>query len=65
MTKENRFVARVLRGLFALRKRLDTPTLKRLVAGFYTHSAKERDTLASFIPPEEVRRNLLCLVSPS
>ena len=49
LTKESRFAARVLRGLFALRRRLDATHLRRIVNGFYTHSAKERDELMQYI----------------
>ena len=52
VSKESRFMIRVLRGLFAIRKRLNANNLKRLINGFYTHSAKERDHLLAFIPEE-------------
>ncbi len=54
VTKESRFAARVLRGLFALRKRMDSHHLRRIVNGFYTHSAKERDDLLAYIVVEVI-----------
>lgn len=48
-TKEQRFVLRVLRTLSATRSRLNHKVLRRLINGFYTHSATARDTLLSFV----------------
>ncbi len=53
VTKESRFATRVLRGLFALRKKLDGQHLRRIVNGFYTHSNKERDDLLAYIVEED------------
>merc|ERR1711997_947309 len=36
----------------ATRKKLTTPILKRIITGFYTHSAAERDTLLGYIPDD-------------
>jgi hypothetical protein len=52
VSKESRFAVRVMRGLPATRKKLTTPILKRIITGFYTHSAVERDTLLGYIPDE-------------
>ena len=52
VSKESRFAVRVMRGLPATRKKLTTPILKRIITGFYTHSAAERDTLLGYIPDE-------------
>lgn len=48
-TKEPRFVLRVLRTLMSTRKKLNPSVLRKIVHGFYTHSAKERDSLLAFI----------------
>ncbi len=50
VTKEPRFVLRVLRSLFALRKEVTPGLLKRVVVGYYTHSAEARQQLLDFIP---------------
>ena len=52
VSKESRFAVRVMRGLPATRKKLTTPILKRIISGFYTHSAAERDTLLGYIPDD-------------
>jgi 26S proteasome regulatory subunit N3 len=52
VSKESRFAVRVMRGLPATRKKLTTPILKRIITGFYTHSATERDTLLGYIPDD-------------
>jgi 26S proteasome regulatory subunit N3 len=51
LTKESRFAARVLRSLFALRKRLNSDNLAKIIQGFYTHSAKEKEAMLAFLPP--------------
>jgi len=48
-TKEPRFVLRVLRTLMSTRKKLNGNVLRRVIHGFYTQSAKERESLLSFI----------------
>ncbi|GAB6031950.1 26S proteasome non-ATPase regulatory subunit, variant 2 [Chamberlinius hualienensis] len=48
-TKEPRFILRVLRSLMSTRKKLNPNVLRKVTYGFYTHSAKERDSLLSFI----------------
>ena len=50
VTKEPRFLVRVLRALFGLKKRLDVNVLTRVVNGYFTHSAAARDELLAFIP---------------
>ena len=52
VSKESRFAVRVLRGLPATRKKLTGNILKRIITGFYTHSATERDALLSYIPDD-------------
>ena len=52
VSKEPRFMLRVLRCLATTRQKLNAVVLRRLVLGFYTHSNKERDALLQFI--EEV-----------
>merc|ERR1711899_461569 len=52
VSKESRFAVRVMRGLPATRKKLTTSILKRILTGFYTHSAAERDTLLGYIPDD-------------
>ncbi len=49
LSKESRFAQRVLRGLFSFRKRLTSVYLRRVINGYYTHSAKDRDELLSFV----------------
>ena len=49
MSKESRFAVRVLRGLPATRKKLTSPILRRIINGFYTHSATERDALLGYL----------------
>lgn len=53
VTKENRFVIRVIRSLFALRKRINSDNLKKIIVGFYTHSTKERDALLAYVPEDD------------
>ncbi len=52
-TKEYRFTSRVLRGLFALRKRLSPNVLRRLVNGYYTHSAAAKDALLKYVAVQQ------------
>jgi hypothetical protein len=52
LTKEPRFVIRVLRSLFSLRKQVTPQLLKRIVVGYYTHSAEAREVLMAFVPDE-------------
>ncbi|CAG0894497.1 unnamed protein product [Darwinula stevensoni] len=55
VSKEPRFMLRVLRCLATTRQKLNAVVLRRLVIGFYTHSNKERDALLQFIEePMEV-----------
>ena len=49
VTKKPRFMLRVLRVLPNTRRKLNTSVLRRLVHGFYTHSAAERDALMKFV----------------
>ena len=49
VTKENRFAVRVLRGLPATRKKLTSMVLRKIVAGFYTHSTQARDALMKYV----------------
>ena len=55
VTKENRFAVRVLRGLPATRKKLSAMVLRKIVAGFYTHSTQARDALLKYV------HNKVCL----
>ena len=52
VSKESRFAVRVLRGLPATRKKLTGNIMKRLITGFYTHSATEREALLAYIPDD-------------
>lgn len=52
ISKEPRFILRVLRGLFSLRKDLSGPILKRLIVGYYTHSTEAKEALLKMIPDE-------------
>jgi hypothetical protein len=52
VSKESRFAVRVLRGLPATRKKLTTAILRKIINGFYTHSAAERDTLLGYMPDD-------------
>ena len=52
VSKETRFAVRVLRGLPATRKKLTNPILKRIINGFYTHSATDRDTPLNYLPDD-------------
>ncbi|KAF4521089.1 hypothetical protein B566_EDAN010963 [Ephemera danica] len=47
--KEQRFILRVLRALPNTRRKLNGSVLRRVVTGFYTHSAQERDALLAFV----------------
>ena len=60
VSKESRFAVRVMRGLPATRKKLTTPILKRIISGFYTHSAAERDTLLGYIPDDVSSKLFSC-----
>ena len=53
LTKEQRFVMRVLRNLFVLRKQVTPLLLRRVVVGYYTHSTESKDQLLGFVPTEE------------
>ncbi|KAK9510212.1 hypothetical protein O3M35_005045 [Rhynocoris fuscipes] len=48
-SKEPRFILRVLRSLPNTRRKLTPVVLRGIIAGFYTHSAAERDALMVFI----------------
>ena len=52
VSKESRFAVRVMRGLPATRKKLTSGILKKIITGFYTHSASERETLLGYIPDD-------------
>ena len=65
VSKESRFAVRVMRGLPATRKKLTTPILKRIITGFYTHSAAERDTLLGYIPDDVSSKFCSCQNSKS
>merc|ERR1712012_887352 len=54
VSKESRFAVRVLRGLPATRKKLTGNIMKRLITGFYTHSATEREALLAYIPDDSM-----------
>merc|ERR1712004_382578 len=54
VSKESRFAVRVLRGLPATRKKLTGNIMKRLITGFYTHSAAEREALLAYIPDDSM-----------
>jgi len=47
--KDFRFTLRVLRCLASTRRNLKPVVLRRLINGYYTHSAKERESLSSYI----------------
>ena len=49
VSKESRFAVRVLRGLPVTRKKLTSPILRKIINGFYTHSASERDALLNYL----------------
>ncbi|XP_059082985.1 probable 26S proteasome non-ATPase regulatory subunit 3 [Tigriopus californicus] len=49
VSKEPRFMVRVLRSLFALRKKINVAILRRLVHGFYTHSVSQKQTLLAYL----------------
>ena len=52
VSKESRFAVRVMRGLPATRKKLTSGILKKIITGFYTHSATDRETLLGYIPDD-------------
>ncbi len=52
VSKESRFAVRVMRGLPATRKKLTGAILKKIISGFYTHSATEKETLLGYIPDD-------------
>ena len=54
VSKESRFAVRVMRGLPATRKKLTSHILKKIITGFYTHSAADRDTLLGYIPDDVI-----------
>ena len=54
VSKESRFAVRVLRGLPATRKKLNSAILKKIISGFYTHSVADRDTLLGYIPDDVI-----------
>jgi 26S proteasome regulatory subunit N3 len=47
--KEPRFMMRVLRVIPSTRRKLNANVVRRLVNGFYTHSATDRDALLAFV----------------
>ena len=49
VSKETRFIVRVLRSLPATRKKLSNDVLKKLVRGYFTHSNEARDSLAKYL----------------
>jgi len=50
VSSEARFAVRVLRGLPATRKKLSAASVvRKIVAGFYTHSATARDALMNYL----------------
>lgn len=49
LSKEPRFISRVLRTLVSTRKRLNARVLRTVITGFYTHSATQKDVLLKFI----------------
>lgn len=48
MTKESRFVTRILRSILTIRKDLNSNVLMSIINGFYTHSATEKEFMVSF-----------------
>lgn len=57
VSKESRFAVRVMRGLPATRKKLTNGILRKIITGFYTHSAAERDCLMGYIPDEVLKKH--------
>nr|BAN21246.1 26S proteasome regulatory subunit S3 [Riptortus pedestris] len=49
VSKEPRFILRVLRSLPATRRKLSISVLRGLILGLYTHSAADRDALLSYV----------------
>lgn len=49
LTKEPRFVLRVLRTLMSTRRKLNPSILRRVIQAFYPNSAKEREALLAFV----------------
>jgi PREDICTED: similar to PSMD3 len=47
--KEPRFMLRVMRSLVSTRKKLNNKVLRKLINGFYTNSAIQRDALLAFL----------------
>ncbi|XP_059481246.1 probable 26S proteasome non-ATPase regulatory subunit 3 [Neocloeon triangulifer] len=47
--KEQRFILRVLRSLPNTRRRLNGNVLRKLINGYFTHSAQERDALLAYV----------------
>ena len=50
ISKETRFVIRVMRGLFNMKKEITPQLLRRIVNGYYTHSKEAKEKLMEFIP---------------
>ncbi|UYV66359.1 PSMD3 [Cordylochernes scorpioides] len=61
-SKEPRFILRVLRTLVSTRKKLNPRVLRKIVSGFYTHSAIQRDALLAFI--DERKTNCVVVWQP-
>lgn len=49
IVKDSRFALRVLRSLARTRRSLNANVLRRLINGYYTHSAKEKEALMAYI----------------
>lgn len=49
LSKEPRFMLRVLRSLVSTRHKLNGKVLRKIITGFYTHSASQKDVLLSFV----------------
>lgn len=49
LSKEPRFMLRVLRSLVTTRHKLNGKVLRKVITGFYTHSASQKDVLLSFV----------------
>ena len=61
VSKESRFAVRVLRSLPATRKKLSSMVLRKIIAGFYTHSTQAKDVLMKYVHTKVnmVRQGLL------
>ena len=59
--KDYRYTLRVLRCLANTRRKLNSNVLRRLVNGYFTHSAKDREALNAFIF-DEVRKNIIVFI---